>query len=100
MAPTKRSTKSDSPLASKVDETIAGIQASSKAKVDKVAQLASDSDSKLPRAAQFPLTVALSFALSTLGSVIMSQVSQGELQSFTRSPDTWSEVAILTCWRM
>ncbi|GAB0131803.1 hypothetical protein EsDP_00000262 [Epichloe bromicola] len=101
MAPTKRSTKSNhTPLTGNIDDKTADIQASSMAKVDRVAQVASDTGSKLPCAAHFPLTVALSFALSTLGSVVMSQVSLGELQSLTRSPDTWSEVALLTSWRI
>ncbi|KAG6033978.1 hypothetical protein E4U41_006731 [Claviceps citrina] len=101
MAPTKRSTRSDAPLASKADEKIAGTQTSSMAdKLDKAAQPASDADGKLPCVAQFPLIMALSFALSTLGSVIMSQVSERTLQSLTRSPHTWKEMAILTTWRI
>lgn len=83
-----------------MDENIADTEASSMAKVDRAAQVASDTGSKLPCAAHFPLTVALSFALSTLGSVVLSQVSLGELQSLTRSSDAWSEVALLTSWRM
>ncbi|KAG5952066.1 hypothetical protein E4U53_001705 [Claviceps sorghi] len=101
MPPTKRSIKSDALLASKTEDEAAGIQTPSMAKnLDQVAQTAGDTGSRLPGAAQFPLTVALSFALSTLGSVVMSQVSQGKLQSLTRSSDTWSQTAVLTSWRL
>ncbi|OAA38904.1 hypothetical protein NOR_06557 [Metarhizium rileyi] len=57
-------------------------------------------DPRLPLVVQFPLTVALSFALSTLGRMVISQVSQGELESLTRSQDTWEEVALLAGWRI
>ncbi|KAG5974293.1 hypothetical protein E4U55_008240 [Claviceps digitariae] len=101
MPPTKRTTRSEASLARKTNDEVADIQASPMAnKLKQVAQLASDTGSKLPGAAQFPLTVALSFALSTLGSVVMSQVRQVNFQSLTRSPDTWNEVAILTSWRI
>ncbi|KAG6000181.1 hypothetical protein E4U54_001522 [Claviceps lovelessii] len=101
MPPTKRSAKSDAPLAGKTDDKVDDIQASPMTnKLKQVTQLASDTGSRLPGAAHFPLTVALSFALSTLGNVVLSQVSQGQLQSLTRSSDTWGEVAILTGWRI
>ncbi|KAG6007780.1 hypothetical protein E4U21_005498 [Claviceps maximensis] len=101
MPPTKRSTKPDAPLASNADDKVADVQTSPMVKkVKQVAQLAGGTGSRLPGAAQFPLTLALSFALSTLGSVVMSQVSQRTLQSLTRSSETWNEVAILTSWRI
>jgi cytoskeletal protein RodZ len=105
MAPTKRSTKSDAAPAVKVEEIAADIKTTAIAKkkdaVAKVAEAVPEAESgTLPSVTQFPLTVALSFALSTLGSMIVSQVSKGELESLTRSQDTWGEVAILAAWKM
>ncbi|KAK2601751.1 hypothetical protein QQS21_004739 [Conoideocrella luteorostrata] len=100
MAPTKRSAKSDATLAENLGASAADMQTTAVAKMDRLAPKTADTDSKLPYALQFPLTVALSMALSTLGSVIMSQVSKGELDSLTRSPETWNGVAIVAGWKI
>lgn len=101
MAPTKRSTKSDATAASKAEDVVTEVTATVVAKTEKaVAKVTESADGKLPCAVQFPLIVALSFALSTLGSIVISQVSKGELESLTRSQDTWNEVAIVAGWRM
>lgn len=55
--------------------------------------------SKLPTLVQFPLTVALSFVMASLGYSLLSEVTQGELASVSRSQDTWVELAILAGWR-
>ena len=55
---------------------------------------------KLPCVVQLPLTVALSFALSTLGSMVIAQVSRGELESLRRTAESREELAIVAGWKM
>ncbi|KAG6030325.1 hypothetical protein E4U40_007972 [Claviceps sp. LM458 group G5] len=105
MAPTKRSTRSDATITSDTHEqTLAETPQTSLSVAEKMDEVAQGATSvpgrKLPCAAQFPLTAALSFALSGLGSVVMSQVSRGELQSLIRGWGSWQEVAVLTSWRL
>ncbi|EFY93882.1 hypothetical protein J3459_007581 [Metarhizium acridum] len=104
MAPTKRSAKSDATPTSKTEEKAAEANAAVIAKEEEEEEAAAgvveSTEGKLPLALQFPLTVALNFALSSLGRMIISQVSNGELESLTRSQDTWGEVALVTGWRM
>lgn len=96
MAATKRNTKPDTAVTAVADKA-QSVEVGAKAAKSKPS---SPAGSKLPCAVQFPLTVALSFALSTLGSVVMAGVSKGELESLTRSQNSREEMAVLAGWRM
>ena len=56
--------------------------------------------SKLPVPAQFPLVVALSFAMANLGYVVLDEASKGQLASVSRTPETREEYSVLIAWRM
>ncbi|EXV03957.1 hypothetical protein X797_001627 [Metarhizium robertsii] len=90
MAPTRRSTKPDATPTSKTEEKAAEANAA-----DAAAGAVESTEGKLPFAMQFPLILALNFALSSLGRMIISQVSNGELELLTRTQDTRGEVALL-----
>ncbi|KHN99586.1 uncharacterized protein MAM_02439 [Metarhizium album ARSEF 1941] len=101
MAPTRRSAKSDATPTGRAEDRPAGAKGAVITAAEEVAAEAVESgNGRLPCAVQFPLTVALRFALSTLGRIVISQVSSGELESLTRSQDTWGEVALVTGWNI
>lgn len=103
MAPTLRNARSHdaAPTSNiKLEDEAADVRAVAAAETDERSSKAVDAGSKLPRLLAFPLTVALSLALSTLGGLIIPQVSRSQLDSLTRTPDTWGEAAILAGWRI
>ncbi|EFY98880.1 hypothetical protein MAA_06019 [Metarhizium robertsii ARSEF 23] len=105
MAPTRRSTKPDATPTSKTEEKAAEANAAviaeeEEEEEDAAAGAVESTEGKLPFAMQFPLILALNFALSSLGRMIISQVSNGELELLTRTQDTRGEVALVAGWRM
>lgn len=54
----------------------------------------------IPQQAQFPLAVATSFAMASLGYSLLGELTGGELAAFSRSQDTWAEVLLLAGWRV
>lgn len=104
MAPTRRSTKPDATPTSKTEEKAAEANAAVIAEEEEeeaaAAGVVESTEGKLPFAVQFPLILALNFALSSLGRMIISQVSNGELELLTRTQDTRGEVALVAGWRM
>lgn len=105
MAPTRRSTKPDATPTSKTEEKAAEanavVIAEEEAEEEETAAgVVESTEGKLPFAMQFPLILALNFALSSLGRMIISQVSNGELELLTRTQDTRGEVALVAGWRM
>ncbi|KAK2679916.1 hypothetical protein RAB80_005097 [Fusarium oxysporum f. sp. vasinfectum] len=54
----------------------------------------------VPRQAQFPLAVATSFAMASLGYSLLGELTNGELAALSRSQDTWAEVSLLAGWRV
>jgi hypothetical protein len=101
MAPTKRSTKSDTNPTPAAEETPKDVNTTAASEMGNAANRVAESEgSRLPCAIQFPLTIALSFTLSALGSMIISQASKGELESKMRTADTGEEIAVLAGWKM
>ncbi|KAF5614001.1 uncharacterized protein FSUBG_613 [Fusarium subglutinans] len=54
----------------------------------------------VPRQAQFPIAVATSFAMASLGYSLLGELTNGELAALSRSQDTWAEVSLLAGWRV
>jgi hypothetical protein len=54
----------------------------------------------VPRKAKFPLAIATSFVMASLGYSLMSELTNGELAALSRTQDTWEEVALLAGFRM
>ncbi|KAF4991939.1 hypothetical protein FGRMN_7493 [Fusarium graminum] len=54
----------------------------------------------VPKQAQFPLAIATSFAMASLGYSLLGELTGGELAALSRSQDTWPEVLLLAGWRM
>ncbi|KAM0562143.1 hypothetical protein ACHAPJ_002587 [Fusarium lateritium] len=54
----------------------------------------------IPLQAQFPLAIATSFVLASLGYSLLGELTGGELAAISRSQDTWGEVSLLAGWRM
>jgi hypothetical protein len=49
----------------------------------------------VPHKAKFPLAIATSFAMASLGYSLLSELTNGELAALSRTQDTWEEVALL-----
>lgn len=54
----------------------------------------------VPEQAQFPLVVAASFAMASLGYSVLGELTGAELATVSRSQDTWGEIAVLAGWRV
>ncbi|KAF5639828.1 hypothetical protein F52700_3882 [Fusarium sp. NRRL 52700] len=54
----------------------------------------------VPHQAQFPIAVATSFAMASLGYSLLGELTNGELAALSRSQDTWAEVSLLAGWRV
>jgi hypothetical protein len=54
----------------------------------------------VPHKAKFPLAIATSFAMASLGYSLLSELTNGELAALSRTQDTWAEVSLLAGWRM
>ncbi|KAF4984451.1 hypothetical protein FZEAL_352 [Fusarium zealandicum] len=54
----------------------------------------------IPGPAQFPLAVATSFAMASLGYSLLGELTGSELAAVSRSQDTWGEVSLLAGWRL
>ncbi|EEU46612.1 uncharacterized protein NECHADRAFT_79376 [Fusarium vanettenii 77-13-4] len=54
----------------------------------------------IPDQAQFPLAVATSFAMASLGYSLLGELTGGQLAAISRSQDTWGEVTLLAGWRV
>ncbi|KAL2693799.1 hypothetical protein Neosp_000362 [[Neocosmospora] mangrovei] len=54
----------------------------------------------IPDKAQFPLAVATSFAMASLGYSLLGELTGGQLAAISRSQDTWGEVTLLAGWRV
>ncbi|KAF4438462.1 hypothetical protein F53441_12785 [Fusarium austroafricanum] len=54
----------------------------------------------VPRQAQFPLAVATSFVMASLGYSLLAELTNRELARYSRSQDTWQEVLLLAGWRV
>jgi hypothetical protein len=54
----------------------------------------------VPRKAKFPLAIATSFVMASLGYSLMSELTNGELAALSRTQDTWEEVALLAGFRI
>lgn len=66
----------------------------------KTVAAAKKAQSKIHASLHFPLAVALSFALASLGYSLVGELSKGELASVSRSQETWEEVGVLAGWRL
>ncbi|KAK7923310.1 hypothetical protein PG985_007381 [Apiospora marii] len=89
-------TSSSAPASPTVD-TIAKIDSPVQAPM---AEMTTRRESKLPKALQFPLVVILSLAFSSVGYSLVYPWTKGVLAQHARVLDSWSEVALLTGWRM
>ena len=56
--------------------------------------------SRLPPGVQFPLVVVLSLSMASLGYSLLSDRTDGELASVSRSLDDWAELATVAGWRV
>ncbi|KAF4336012.1 hypothetical protein FBEOM_10145 [Fusarium beomiforme] len=54
----------------------------------------------VPHRAKFPVAVAASFAMASLGYSLLAELTNGELAALSRSQDTWAEVSLLAGWRV
>ncbi|GKU05933.1 hypothetical protein FLAG1_06341 [Fusarium langsethiae] len=54
----------------------------------------------VPHKAKFPLAIATSFAMASLGYSLLSELTNAELAGLSRTQDTWEEVALLAGWRI
>ncbi|KAI0002830.1 hypothetical protein F4779DRAFT_113912 [Xylariaceae sp. FL0662B] len=59
-----------------------------------------ETPSKLPKPLQFPLVLLLSLALSALGFELTRPWTKGQLTAHVRLLRTWSEVLLVTGWRI
>lgn len=77
--------------------TIAKMDSPAKAPT---AEMTTRRKSKMPSPLQFPLVVLLSLAFSSVGYSLVYPWTKGVLAEHARVLDSWSEVALLTGWRM
>ncbi|KAM5351327.1 hypothetical protein ACJ41O_004050 [Fusarium nematophilum] len=54
----------------------------------------------IPDQAQFPLAVATSFVMASLGYSLLGELTGSELAAVSRTQDTWGEVSLLAGWRV
>ncbi|KAF4996223.1 hypothetical protein FDECE_12531 [Fusarium decemcellulare] len=54
----------------------------------------------VPDQIQFPLAVAASFVMASLGYSLLGELTGAELAAVSRSQDTWGEIALLAGWRV
>lgn len=54
----------------------------------------------VPHKAKYPLAIATSFAMASLGYSLLSELTNAELAGLSRTQETWEEVALLAGWRM
>jgi hypothetical protein len=105
MAPTRRAVKAepDSPAKTRAaavtaaDNDIANPQPQETAVVKREEKQVREA---VPELARFPLAVALSFALASLGYSLVNELGNRELGALNRTPDTWAEVGLLSGWRL
>ncbi|KAH7328567.1 hypothetical protein B0I35DRAFT_21326 [Stachybotrys elegans] len=103
MAPTLRRSAAADKAESEVDEAIAASIVAPAAVVVAASEHVPSAQRprvELPAAAQFPITVLLSFAAASMGYSVLGELSKGELAAVTRTQETWQEVGLLATWRV
>ncbi|KJZ71784.1 hypothetical protein HIM_08804 [Hirsutella minnesotensis 3608] len=128
MAPTRRSARSDAPVADTAGEGVEHVADKTRKTLDNVAdetretlEIVADKGHKatdeiaavveqskpsrsgcggLSAVLHFPIVAALSFCMASLGYSLVGELSKGQLAALSRSQDTWGEVAVLAGWRL